>query len=193
MTESRQLKKKPSWNEDSALRSAWRRIFSRSPIVREVLSEGRRTVPRFNKDGSRHKVDSVQFSCQVCQKWTPAKMIAVDHITPVIDVENVLGKVYDWNEFKRRLFCEKKNLQRICDDCHNIKTQKERSTRQVLKDKIALDLIDLDLKTGCTTVESEKELKRRVSKFLGKKKASETRERAMKIKQILIDKITRED
>jgi hypothetical protein len=192
MTDSQKLKKKPSWNEDSALRSAWRRIFSRSPIVREVLNEGRRTVPRFNKDGSRHKVDSVQFSCQVCQQWTPAKMIAVEHIEPVIEVENVSGKIHDWNEFKRRLFCEKKNLQRICDDCHNIKTQKERSTRQILKDKVALDLIELNLKTVCT-IAAEKDLKNQVSKFLSKKKALETKERAMKLKQILLNKITKED
>jgi 5-methylcytosine-specific restriction endonuclease McrA len=192
MRESQPLKKKLTWNEDSALRSAWRRIFSRSPIVREVLNSGRRTVPRFNKDGSRHKVDSVQFSCQVCQKWTPAKMIAVDHITPVIDVENVSGRIQDWNEFKRRLFCSIQNLQRICDECHNIKTQKERSIRQILKDKTVLDLIEINLKT-VATIEGEKELKKQVSKFLSKTKSPETRERALRLKQILVDKITRED
>jgi hypothetical protein len=186
------MSKKPTWNEDSALRSAWRRIFSRSPIVREVLAEGRRTVPRYTKDGSRHKVDAVEYSCQVCLQWTPAKLVSVDHVVPVIDVENVSGKVQDWNEFKRRLFCPKTNLQRICDDCHNKKTQEERSKRQTLKDKLVLDQIEERLKSAWT-LDEEKELKKQVSKFLTKKKAQATKDRAMKLKQIIINKIDKED
>jgi 5-methylcytosine-specific restriction endonuclease McrA len=180
------------FNEDATLRGAWRRVFARSPIVREVLASGRRTVPRLNKDGSRHKVDSVQYSCQVCLTWAPAKLISVDHVVPVIDIENVSGKVQDWNEFKRRLFCDKKNLQRICDDCHNKKTQEERSKRQILKDGVALSNLDINIQSAAT-FEELKAFKKQVSKFLTKKKAPEIKDRAMKLKQILINKITKED
>lgn len=185
-------KKPKTFNEDATLRGAWRRVFARSPIVREVLAEGRRTVPRLLKDGSRHKVDAVQYSCQVCLTWTPAKLISVDHVVPVIDIENVSGKVQDWNEFKRRLFCDKKNLQRICDDCHNKKTQEERSKRQTLKDGVALSNLEINIQSA-ETLEELKAFKKQISKFLTKKKAPETKERALKLKQILIERITKED
>jgi 5-methylcytosine-specific restriction endonuclease McrA len=187
-----QGKKPKTFNEDATLRGAWRRVFARSPIVREVLAEGRRTVPRFNKDGSRHKVDSVQYQCQVCKTWTPAKAVSVDHVIPVIDVENVSGKVQDWNEFKRRLFCEKKNLQRICDSCHNFKTQNERGQRQAFKDQVALSNLEINIRS-VFTIDELKVLKKQVAKYLTKKKAPEIKERATKLKEILIDKLTRED
>jgi 5-methylcytosine-specific restriction endonuclease McrA len=140
--------KKP-WNENAALRGAWRRIFARSPIVIEVLNEGKRRVPKYNKDGSRSKVDAVEFHCQVCNSWVRAsvggkKNIAVDHIVPVIAVENTTGHVGDWNEYKRRLFCDKKNLQRVCRACHQKKTNEERMARNTLKYNEELD--DLQLK-----------------------------------------------
>lgn len=165
-----------TFNEDATLRGAWRRVFARSPVIREVLMEGRRTIPRLTKDGSRHKVDAVQYLCQVCGQWSPAKEISVDHVVPVIDIENISGKVQDWNEFKRRLFCDKSNLQRICDACHNKKTQEERRRRQVLKDKVTLDR--LEKRVGCHPY---KELKKELSKYKSKSKAEETRTRASKL------------
>lgn len=185
------------WNEDSALRSAWRRIFSRSPIVIEVMKKGKRYVPKFNSDGSRSKKDSVEFLCNVCKNWVKASVggksnVAVDHIIPVISVENTNGKVQDWNAFKKALFCSASNLQIICKPCHTQKSNDERSQRNALKDKLALDQIEERLKSAWTIGE-EKELKKQVNKFLTKKKASETKERAMKLKQIIIDKINKED
>lgn len=117
------FKKRPPFNQNSAIRSALRRTFSRSPIVREVLMAGRREVPRYNKDGTRAKKDAVQYQCEVCGKWVGSTHVEVDHINPVID--NNIGFV-DWNTFVARLFCGKENLQRICDDCHDKKTQAER-------------------------------------------------------------------
>lgn len=191
------LKKKPSWNEDSALRSAWRRIFSRSPIVREILVKGKRYVPKINKDGEKSKKDSVEFLCNVCKNWVKASVggkgnVQVDHIVPVISVDNTSGKVQDWNVFKKALFCQAQNLQIICRNCHIQKSNDERNKRNALKDKVALDLIEMDIKT-VNTVAAEKDLKKQVSKFLSKKKAPETKERAAKLKQIIIDKLTKED
>lgn len=116
-------KKRPPYNQNSAIRSALRRTFSRSPIVREVLMAGRREVPKYNKDGTRAKKNAVQYQCEVCGKWVGSTHVEVDHINSVID--NEVGFI-DWNTFIARLFCDKSNLQRICDDCHDIKTQKER-------------------------------------------------------------------
>ena len=192
MMDSQKLKKKPSFNEDGALRGAWRRLFSRSPVYKEVLMAGRREVPRYNKDGSRHKVDSVQYSCQVCNQWVAAKFIEVDHIIPVIDIDDVSGKVKDWNVYKKRLFCEKNNLQRICDPCHDIKTFKERQHRQALKDKIALDPLAEQVKSVVSIAEA-KDLKKQLKKFTTKTKSEEIRNRAEALLLKLKDLLERQD
>ena len=189
--------KKPSWNEDSALRSAWRRIFTRSPIVIEIIKEGTRKVPRICKDGSRGKVDSKEIHCQVCDKYVKASLngknnIQVDHVIPVIPVNELQHKIQDWNVFKSRLFCEKSNLQRICTDCHRSKTQKERVARQAGRDLVELTKIEERLKS-VWTLDEEKQLKKQISKFLTKKKAPETKERALKLREILTNKIEKED
>ena len=92
----------------------------------------RREVPKYNKDGSRSKKDAVQYQCGVCSTWTKSTAISVDHIEPVISVESGFQ---DWNEFVRRLFCKAENLQVICDDCHQKKTNKERFDRQLRQDR----------------------------------------------------------
>lgn len=122
-------KKRPPYNENASFRGALRRVFARSPIVQEVKNEGRRDVPKYNKDGSRSKKDAVQYNCQVCSEWVASKMISVDHIIPVISEEGF----EDWNTFVARLSCDKKNLQRICDTCHQIKTNAERWVRTLKK------------------------------------------------------------
>jgi 5-methylcytosine-specific restriction endonuclease McrA len=181
------------WNEDSALRSAWRRIFTRSPLAIEVLKEGKRYVKKFNKDGAEAKKESVEYLCNVCKNWVKASVggknnIAVDHVIPVISIEDIGGKIHDWNLFKAKLFCPKSNLQIICKPCHLIKTDLERKQRNALKDRILLDKLEEELK-GTWTVGGEKDLKKRVNKFLSKTKAESTRERAMKLKQIIINKL----
>src|SRR5271157_2875737 len=103
------------WNEDSALRSAWRRIFTRSPLAIEVLKEGKRYVPKMNKDGERSKKDSMEYLCNVCKSWVKASVggknnVAIDHIIPVISVDEIGGKIKDWDLFKSKLFCPKSNL-----------------------------------------------------------------------------------
>jgi len=74
--------------------------------------------------------------CNLCSKLVMQKEIKVDHIDPVIPVdhkwkekENFLD--YNWNEVVSRLFCEKENLQAICNDCHKEKSQEERKERKL--------------------------------------------------------------
>ena len=119
-------KKRPPYNQNSAIRGALRRAFARSPLVHEVMMESRREVPRYNKDGSRAKKDWVQRQCQVCDQWVGSSHIVVDHIDPVVSVDDGFE---DWNVFIARLWCDRSNLQRICDPCHDKKTAKERYER----------------------------------------------------------------
>jgi 5-methylcytosine-specific restriction endonuclease McrA len=121
------MKKRPPFNENAAIRGAIRRTFSRSPVVREVLMEGRREVPKYNKDGTRSKKDSVQYQCQTCGEWVSSTKVAVDHIVPVISVDEGFA---GWDVFVSRLFCDKSNLARICEPCHQLKSNRERFERQ---------------------------------------------------------------
>jgi 5-methylcytosine-specific restriction endonuclease McrA len=152
------MKKRPPFNQNAAVRSAIRRVFSRSPVVREVMWKVRREVPKYNKDGTRAKKNAVQYQCNVCSQWTKSSAIAVDHILPVVDVQN--GFV-DWNEFVARLFCEASNLQVICDDCHQKKTNAERFARSLIKDLALID--DLEKSSDFTLI------KKSLTKFTPKR------------------------
>lgn len=199
MTESAKSNKRPPppFNADSVLRGAWRRAFRQFPIKKEVLAEGTRYVPRFNKDGSRSKVDSKEHHCQVCNTWVKASVggennIDVDHIIPVIDIHDTSGKVQDWNVYKARLVCDKSNLQRICKPCHKAKTKKETDFRQALKDAKDMDILEERIKFA-KSIQEEKDLKKKFTRFLNKKKPVETRERAAKLKEMLLNRLTKED
>lgn len=119
------------FNQNAAIRGALRRVFSRSPVVREVLMEVRREVPRYNKDKSRSKKDAVEYRCAVCNEFASSTKISVDHIIPVISTDKGFT---DWNMFIDRLFCSKKELQPICHTCHKRKTNAERLERNKVKD-----------------------------------------------------------
>ena len=49
--------------------------------------------------------------------------MSVDHKEPI-------GKLTTWDEFIKRLFCEKENLQALCKQCHLIKTNKEKKKNE---------------------------------------------------------------
>ena len=186
-------KKKPPYNQEAAIRGALRRAFSRSPIVQEVMNESRREVPRYNKDGSRHKKNWVQRQCEVCNDWHPTSKMAVDHIIPVISIEH--GK-QDWNEFIDRLWCARENLQRICDPCHDKKTYAERIERLTIKYTKELDELERTVRhasgnrnlIGAAT-NGFKDLIKQVNKYTAKKKTPGLEpivERASKIKDQLV-------
>lgn len=161
------MKKRPPYNQESAIRGALRRAFSRSPLVREVLEESRQEFPRYKKDGTRHKRNWVKRQCQVCNQWVGSSHIAVDHIEPVISVEH--GK-QDWNTFVDRLWCNtsgKANLQRICDPCHDAKTAVERISRLVKQYTEELNNIEKSINLGTADLVIGKKL---LSKYIAKKK-----------------------
>lgn len=57
-----------------------------------------------------------------------AKDIKVDHILPVVDP--AMGFT-TWDSFIERLFCEADNLQVLCEDCHNKKSNDEKDLRKL--------------------------------------------------------------
>lgn len=133
-------KKKPKYNKNSAIRSAIRRAFSRSPVVQEVLKEIRIEEPKYKKDGTLAKKPAVFYTCAMCGKKFKSTEVAVDHIIPVIPIDETFTT---WDKFVERLFCDKSNLQVLCsytlknkhlhDDipsCHHKKTQEEKAARK---------------------------------------------------------------
>lgn len=165
------MKKRPPYNQESAIRGALRRAFSRSPLVREVLEESRQEFPRYKKDGTRHKKNWVKRQCQVCSAWAPSSQIVVDHIVPVVDVDDGFQ---DWNQYVLRLWCPKYNLQRICDPCHDLKTATERIARLTKQYTSELDELEDAIQdmiaVGGVDKETIKRYKKLLSKYTAKKK-----------------------
>ena len=120
-------KKRPKYNQNAAIRGALRRAFSRSPIVREVLLEHRREIPKYRKDGSLCLKPAVQYKCNICTEWVGSTKVQVDHVSPVIPVNETFTS---WDKFIERLFCTKDNLKPICKFCHDIKSLQERRLRK---------------------------------------------------------------
>jgi hypothetical protein len=63
------------------------------------------------------------YVCAACEAAFPAKDVQVDHIVPV-------GKFETWDKVIENMFCEGHNLQVLCKDCHNVKTQLERNNER---------------------------------------------------------------
>ena len=68
------------------------------------------------------KRQKYEYQCNSCNKWFPEKQINVDHIIGAGSL-NCAG---DLPGFVERLFCEQDNLQVLCTDCHDKKTQSEK-------------------------------------------------------------------
>lgn len=144
-------KRLENYNPIMAARNALRREFSRSPIVIDLMKNPTtsRTYTRYKKDGGRMKQDGREHLCSKCKKWkrsSKGKKVAIDHINPV--VEPSVGFV-DLNTYYARLWVPRAQLQKLCGDCHNEKTQAEwferrfKEEQQIihvaenLKDKVA--------------------------------------------------------
>lgn len=85
---------------------------------------GKRLDPRTGKMSNRYK-------CAGCNNLFKATEVQVDHIDPVVSVED--GFI-DWNEYIMRMYCEADGFQILCSECHGVKTENERKQRKEKKD-----------------------------------------------------------
>ena len=118
------------FNQESVIKGAIRRVFSRSPLVQEVRRKVREDRVQYNRDGKPSKKKAVYYKCAICEKFVRAKYTSVDHKIPVIDP--VIGFL-NWDIYIERLFCGVENLQLLCSTCHDEKTNKERKIRALNK------------------------------------------------------------
>lgn len=98
-----------------SLRKAYRQ--AKEPSIRLTLSES--PIEKGPRGGA-------MFICNHCGLCFSRKEVQVDHIEPVIPIDR---EVKDWNEYISRLFCGIENLQVLCKECHQIKTNREREER----------------------------------------------------------------
>jgi 5-methylcytosine-specific restriction endonuclease McrA len=71
-----------------------------------------------------------EYQCNECKDWFKQKDVSVDHIIPV----GPLRSFEDLPDFYRRLFVGPDKLQALCKDCHNRKTQAERTKGEINDD-----------------------------------------------------------
>lgn len=163
-------KKKPPFNQEMAIRGANRRLFARSPLVIEKQNESRQESPRYKKDGTLAKKPWVKRQCEVCGSWVSSSKIAIDHIDPVVPPEGFPAHFDMWDRitlFLKRLWCDKSNLQRICETCHDKKTYAERIARLLKQYGEELNQIEQEINTGSI---DKKIYKKLLSKYTAKKK-----------------------
>ena len=67
-----------------------------------------------------------KYRCASCEQLFNKEETQMDHIESVI---NLTG-FYDWNTYIDRMFVDVNLYQCLCKSCHNIKTQKDNTTRR---------------------------------------------------------------
>lgn len=108
------------------IKSALRNKSRRWKPVYDCLKDAQ-TEKKINKRTGKL---AMHFLCAECHNDFPAKLVAVDHINPIVPIDM---HVLDWNVVISNLFCEKSGLQVLCKDCHTAKTNEENAQRRALK------------------------------------------------------------
>ena len=124
------------------MKKEWTEARLKAFIVSGLRAASRRYPPKFetlNEAKTEKKINPVSgrmaqhYRCNICKEEFTSKGIQIDHIKPVVDPKK--GFI-SWDVYISRLFCDKKNLQAICRECHLKKTQKEKdATRKTNKGK----------------------------------------------------------
>lgn len=129
-------KKSKTFNLESWLMNSLRSIARRYPPIYTKRAEGKITYYVPTKMGKQSK--RVKHICTLCNRDMKNDEVRIDHIQPVIPLEGKPlrsdGRI-DWNIVIERLLCPIENLQKICIECHHIKTQEENKQRKALQKK----------------------------------------------------------
>jgi len=107
------------------IKGAIRRLFSRSPVIKEVRAKALHPTKKGVRGGK-------QYICSECKKTFGMGDINVDHIEPVIPLDKTINDM-DYNEIVERIFCDISNLQVMCKPCHKDKTKQERKEKKRIK------------------------------------------------------------
>ena len=108
----------------SALRAVWLRNWRPRKDALKKACVGKRLNEATGKD-------NLHYKCAACSNLFKNADVQVDHINPVVSVED--GFV-GWDVYMERMFCEVDGLQVLCKTCHSIKTANERKVRKETRD-----------------------------------------------------------
>lgn len=112
------------------IKGALRRAFTRSELHKEVLTA---SIVQ-HEDPKRPKVKT-WCKCEGCGRPEAKSYMQVDHIVPVVKIEEV-GCNIPIDVLVNRIWCEKELLQILCKTCHTIKTQGENKSRRAYKKRV---------------------------------------------------------
>lgn len=114
--------------ERNLIKGAIRRVFSRSELRRKILDD---SVIKDYSDPSRKRV--TRWSrCASCKKMEPTYKLEIDHKNPVIPIGESLED-QSWDQVVDRVWCDERQLQALCETCHDAKTKTENAERRRLK------------------------------------------------------------
>jgi 5-methylcytosine-specific restriction endonuclease McrA len=82
--------------------------------------------PRYTAE-TLARVERGKYRCNICKEVFRKKDTETDHIVPVVDPEK--GKT-DWNDYVERMFPDIEGFQKLCRDCHVIKSESENVIRR---------------------------------------------------------------
>lgn len=112
----------------SFIKSALRAASRKWPQKHEALKKAC-VGKRLNKATGK---DVFHYKCAACSNLFKAVDVQVDHIDPVVSVENGFE---GWGIYIERMFCEADGYQVLCKTCHSVKTANERKARKEYRDE----------------------------------------------------------
>ncbi len=112
--------------ELSLLKGKINSVFSRSELRKKVLESG--IVE--HHDPARPRV-KVWVQCNECKKPEAKSYIEVDHKSPKVPVHtNFLDFYQSMDDYIDACWCSEDNLQNLCPECHEVKSQAENKLRR---------------------------------------------------------------
>lgn len=88
----------------------------------------------------RARIERGLYQCAMCKQSFKAKQVHVDHIEPVVPLNNDWGWMeIKWDIYIPRLLCEVEQFQILCTTCHDCKTQIEDQMRVKFREKKKLE------------------------------------------------------
>lgn len=133
----------PKTRNDNTWTEARFRSFIRSQLRAATMRWG--PIANCLRDS---RIERGLYRCAGCKQEVPAttkvggkrvKNVHVDHIKPIIDPD--VGFV-SYDDMIERMFCESPNLQILCTECHDIKTNDEKARAKARRQKLKEEDID---------------------------------------------------
>lgn len=113
--------------ERGLIKSAIRRVFSRSDLRKQAVEENRVNY----SDPNRPRVKKWSI-CHQCDTFTPTYLIEIDHRDPIIPINSSLEEM-SWDQLINRIWCDPDNLNTLCKKCHKEKSKTENKARRAYK------------------------------------------------------------